>query len=308
MNLYFLGNMLNYASLLMIAGTGACFALKNGQMNLGGEGQIYAGGFTAAIVMTRLSEVLLPRAMELWLGTFIPSVIIITAGALSAALAGFLMSGLSALLRYKKDAAELLTSYLLSAAAIPVLDGAISGRFRTTEGNLLATAFIDQCLRFTKWLRPSFLNITFAWGIFICAAGAWVLYRSAFGKRIYLFGNTREFALGSGLNEFECTWQPFCLSGILHGLTGFFAVAGTYYTCHSGFYAGMGWNALSIALIARRNPLLLLPVAILYSLLYSTATQIVLMGTTGFDISTLIQGLVLLSIAFIHFKKGEKKQ
>ena len=49
---YYFGSMLNTAAFLMLAGTGASLSLKAGNMNLGGEGQIYTGGFVAALVLT----------------------------------------------------------------------------------------------------------------------------------------------------------------------------------------------------------------------------------------------------------------
>ena len=47
MTAYNLGNWLNIASFYMVAGCGAAISMKSGEFNLGGEGQIYAGGFAA---------------------------------------------------------------------------------------------------------------------------------------------------------------------------------------------------------------------------------------------------------------------
>src|SRR5574344_2853591 len=49
---YAVGNFLNTAALLMTAGIGAAISVKSGNMNLGGEGQIYFGGYVAALVLT----------------------------------------------------------------------------------------------------------------------------------------------------------------------------------------------------------------------------------------------------------------
>ena len=56
---YYFGSMLNTAAFLMTAGAGAAIAIKSGNMNLGGEGQIYAGGFVAAAILALLLEILL---------------------------------------------------------------------------------------------------------------------------------------------------------------------------------------------------------------------------------------------------------
>ena len=88
------------------------------------------------------------------------------------------------------------------------------------------------------------------------------------------------------------------LSGALHGLTGAAAILGTYFTCHQGFYSGMGWNAFSAALIASANPLALIPSSLLMGFMTTYANRYALFHNFGFDISSLIQAIILLIIAF----------
>ena len=51
MNLYYIGSALNLSALYMIAGCGAALSIKSGELNLGGEGQIYLGGFISAVIL-----------------------------------------------------------------------------------------------------------------------------------------------------------------------------------------------------------------------------------------------------------------
>ena len=48
---YSLGIILALSALYMTAGTGNAICLKSGKFNLGGEGQIYAGGFVSAVIL-----------------------------------------------------------------------------------------------------------------------------------------------------------------------------------------------------------------------------------------------------------------
>ena len=84
-----------------------------------------------------------------------------------------------------------------------------------------------------------------------------------------------------------------------------FAVCGTYFTCHNGFYSGMGWNALSVALIASSNPLALIPTSLFLSWLYTSAGRVSLTQGFGFDISGIIQGAILFSVA-LNFAASKK--
>ncbi len=300
MNLFYVGNTLNYAGLLMVCALGSVFALKNGQMNLGGEGQVYAGGFITAIFLNFAKN--------------IPPVFSLCFAALLAMGFCAFLNLFCCLLRIKRGAKELLTTFLMSAALIPLIDGEVSGRFRTAEGNLLATPFIPENFRFGHILLPSSFNVTFFMSVALCLLGGFVIYRTVFGKRICIFGIADEFAIYSGYPKNFSIIVPMLISGALHGLAGFFAVTGTYYTCHEGFYAGLGWNGLSCALLSRTNPLLVMPVSVFLSLVYTLADKIVLTHNFGFDVSVLLQGIVLLITAFslvvggkISFIRGGKK-
>jgi simple sugar transport system permease protein len=87
------------------------------------------------------------------------------------------------------------------------------------------------------------------------------------------------------------------LSGLFHGMTGFFAVTGTYYTCHLGFYSGMGWNALAAALIAGGQSFGVFPAALLIGYLTTAAERSLLVGGFSADATGIIQAAVFLFIS-----------
>lgn len=296
MNLYLIGNFLSYATLLMIAGTGNCFVLKNGQMNLGGEGQIYLGGFLAAITINFLEQYF----NSFILVHFITLIICI--------FSGVLVTSFCAELKCKRGATELLTTFLLSAAIIPLIDQGIAGYFRTTQENLLATEKINQIFRLKQLLPPSSFNISFFIALLICYISYIILNKTLFGERVSIYGISQEFALFSGFSKRKSTYIPLIIGGAFHSIAGYFATVGIYYTCHSGFYSGIGWNALSVALISKANPLVVIPTSLLLSLIFSIADYITLIKNFSFDISTLIQGTILFCIGLFSFiikKRGE---
>ena len=59
----------------------------------------------------------------------------------------------------------------------------------------------------------------------------------------------------------------------------------------------MGWNALSCALIANSNPAVIAPAGLVLSWLFTSANRVALNNNFGFDMSSLIQGVMLLCIA-----------
>lgn len=289
MNLYYFGSALNLSSLYMIAGLGAALSIKSGSFNLGGEGQIYLGGFTAALILVKLTA--LPAALALPL-------------ALTAA---FLTSGLlaliSALLQHYRKADFLFTTYIASAATIPFIDGLISGPFRSQSDNLLATTFIDQKFRLPSIMPPSTLNPSFFLALLLCLGFFFLIFRTAWGRKICIYGISPRFANFSAYNTKSLTFSSAFISGGMHGLCGGLAICGSYFTCHIGFYSGMGWNAFSAALIASSNPLFLIPSSFFMGFITTYSNKYALYHNFGFDMGSLIQALILLLISFPIFKK-----
>ena len=290
-NKYYFGTMLNSAAFFMIAGLGSSVALKCGNMNLGGEGQIYLGGFIAGLILS--SDLKMPSA------------IVFLFAILCVMISGALMASVSALLKETKGAEVLLTTFLVSSAVLPLIDGAITASKGGSGQNLLALPYIKEEFRFARIMQPSPLTMTFFAALIFCAVAYFIFTKTFLGRRMKLWGTAPLFASYSGLSSKRASYISLSVSSSLHALTGMFAVCGTYFTCHNGFYSGMGWNALSAALIASSNPLALIPTSIFLSWLYTSAGRVSLTQGFGFDISGIIQGAILFSVA-LNFAAGKK--
>lgn len=296
MNLYNLGMILSTAALYMTAGTGIAICMKTGNINLGSEGQIYAGGFICAIFLDLLSKYNCPSAIAVPLGF------------LAAAIISGILSSISALLQKFRNASFLLTSFIVSAAIIPLIDGLITGPFKSKTSNLIATAFIAKNYRFTQLLPPSAFNGFFFVALFICVTGGLFIYKTQFGKQICIYGKAPDFAKYSGFSSEKIEISTALISGALNGVTGAAAICGTYYSCHGGFYAGMGWNALAVAMIAGLNPYLIIPSSLFFSYVIYTANQFALYHNFDFDISGLIQAIVIFAISIPFISKIKTKK
>lgn len=283
MNPYYLGSALNLSAIYMIAGCGATISLKSGEFNLGGEGQIYAGGFLSAIILAKLS--------------FFPAI----PALLLAISAAFILSGvltlISAFLKRFRNADFLFTSFIISAAIIPLIDGFIAGPFRNKSANLLATPFIAPNHRLSQIMKPSPLNISFIMALLLCSIFFYIICKTSYGRKLSIYGVSYKFAQYAGYNERQLVYSSAFISGGMHGLCGALTIVGTYYACHSGFYSGLGWNSFSTALIAGANPILLFPSSLIMGFLTTYANKFALYHNFGFDMSGLLQAVILLLIS-----------
>jgi simple sugar transport system permease protein len=287
---WFLGNTLDGMGLLLTASLGAALAFRGGCFNLGGEGQIYLGGLTASGVLLFWGKDLTGRGWSFG--------ILCLAGLLALG-AGGVMGAFSGILKKRLGANELITSFLLSAALSPAADYLISGPLRDPSGNLLATARFTGDRILPKLLLPSVLSLSFLFALVLVVLGHFFINRTVWGYRFRIAGTAPVFARYGGINPERCWIPAMAASGALGGLAGFFAVAGTYGVCHLNFSGGLGWNAIAVALIARNQPLALIPAALIYGWLKAGSDSALLASGLSFETSAFIQAVVLI-LATVH--------
>ncbi|MDR2111083.1 MAG: ABC transporter permease [Spirochaetaceae bacterium] len=294
---WFLGNTLDSIGLLLTASLGAALAFRGGCFNLGGEGQIYIGGLTAAVILLSkggAGNAGMERAISFG---------ILCLAALAAFTVGGILGAVSGFLKKWMGTSELITSFLLSAAISPGADYLISTSLREPSGNLLATARFAEGRTLLRIFPPSCLSLSFIFALGLTLLGYVFISRTTWGYRFGLAGSDPAFARYGGIRD-EDYWVPALgISGALGGLTGFFAVAGTYGLCHLGFPGGLGWNAIAVALIARNRPLALFPAALIFGWLKAGSDAAILAEGLTLETSSFVQAAVL-SLATVHFSSS----
>ncbi|GAB6392689.1 MAG: ABC transporter permease [Treponematales bacterium] len=292
----FAGNTLDGMALLLTASLGAAVSFRAGTFNLGGEGQVYLGGLVSSALLLSL-----PAAA--------PAPAALTLAAFAAALAGGIAGGVPGFLKKRLAANELITSFLLSAALIPLADYLTGGPWRDKTGSLLAMPPLPESRILSSLLPPSSLNVSLLFALLLVAAFYVFIEKTTGGYCFRTAGAVPEFARAAGISP-EAVWTPaMAASGALSGLAGFFAVSGTYHRCHMGFPGGLGWNGIAVALIAGNNPLALVPAAFLYSWLEAGSSAALLASGLNFEAPAFIRALVLLLAAAriaLPGKQGER--
>ena len=150
-NRYSSGNLFSAAGILVLTGTGALLSLGSGMFNLGGEGQAYVGAFIGTVTALFFQNIGSPY-------TGFPAFF---AACASAFISGSVMAGVSAFMKNRFNVDELLTSFLLSGASLPLVDYFITGPARDPDSYLLTTRQIAEPVRFSSLLPPSQFNIGF---------------------------------------------------------------------------------------------------------------------------------------------------
>ena len=280
-NLYYFGNMLNSAIPLMFGGLGIVIAMRSNNLNLGGEGQIYLGAFVTTITALALAPLHI--------------IGLILALALGATCSGT-VSALSGVLKYKWDTSELISSFLLSNALVLIINYFVTGPCMDPNTNLLATRKVPEIFRLHKILPPSNLSAALFFAIIAVVVVYIYLFKSKGGYELRMFGINPKFALYGGIHKAKNIVLPLFLSGALYGIGGGIAIIGTYYACVKEFSAGMGWNGLAVALIAKNRPFAVIPAAIFFAYIESGAKNAMLHSDVTAELAMIVQAVVFLLV------------
>jgi len=278
-NIFNIGNMINASIPYIFGALGIIIAYKAGSLNLGGEGQIYLGAFITLVLSLLFSEIGI-------VGAFLAAVI----GALSSGV----LCAFSGFCKAKWNTNELITTFLLSCAIIPVINFFVIGPFLDPDTSLLSTKKIAENMRLTLIFKPSNLSygilISFVFVFFI----HFFLKKTKLGYEIRMIGINEMFARYGGINTKFNIIFSMGFSGFLYGLAGGVAVLGTYFAVIKEFSAGLGWGGLTVALIAGFSPAAVIPCALFLSWI-NTGARIAAQNTGfTFEIAYIIQAVIFI--------------
>lgn len=289
----FFGNMLNHASFLIIGALGFAIAFKAGIFNLGGEGQIYSGALSAAAVST---------FWDMSNGSPIMGFIVIILCATAGMFTGAAMGALSGWFKAKWNTNDLISSFLLSSGVIHIINWLIAGPLKDPSSYLVTTVRLPEILRLPAILPPSHLSLVFFLAIVLAVASFVWLYKTAEGLKLRIIGKNPIFAEYGKIKTGRYIVGAFLLSGLFNGLTGSFVVLGQYYMCAYNCTSGLGWSAIAVALIARCNPLWVIPSAFFIAYMESALSGIIFFTGFPFKLGILLQAFVFFFITVRIFK------
>ncbi|MCL2264462.1 MAG: ABC transporter permease [Treponema sp.] len=277
-NVLSFGNMLNASVPLIFGALGIIIAMKAGSLNLGGEGQVYLGAFVTCAAALAFGSFGVFAVFALILGS-------LCSGAV-AAVSGFCKA--------KWNTNELITTFLISCAVIPIINFLVTGPFLDPETSLVSTRKIAENMRLPLILRPSSLNAgIFTAFVFVMLVHLF-LYKTRTGYEFRIAGSNELFARYGGINTKLNTVVAMAMSGCLYGLAGGIAVLGTHHAVIKDFSSGLGWSGLTVALIAGFSPAAVIPCA--FFLAWINAGARIAMQNTGlaFEVAYIVQAFIFL--------------
>ncbi|MGD9960315.1 ABC transporter permease [Nocardioides sp.] len=275
-----------FAAPLIAAGLGVGLAFRAGMFNIGGRGQMLLAGAAAGWVGYQFS---LPWPVHLTLA--------VGAGML----AGALWAGLAGLLKARTGAHEVIVTIMLNYVAFYLVFFALSqqsllqapGSFNPKSAPMRESATMPKLLGDQYNLHLGFLlalvAVAFVW---------WLLTRSALGFRIRAVGLNPTAARAAGINVGRTYTLVMVIAGALVGLAGANQVLGTVTSGVTvDLDAGIGFDAITVALLGRSRPLGILGAGLLFGAFKAGGFAMQASQDIPVDIVLVVQSLIVLFLA-----------
>ena len=275
-------NTLSRTAPLLLAALCVALPARLGLVVIGGEGAIVLGGVAAGALGVFLAGV--PAALSL------------PAMALFAMLTGALWIGAAGAMRHFRGVNETIASLLMAYIAIALMNHLVEGPLRDPASlNKPSTAPLEAGLRVGD--IPGW---DVHWGLvfgIVCCIGAWVLIeRTTWGFAARIAGGNVRAAQIQGLPVGRLIIGFTALGGGFAGLAGFFEVSAVHGSANGSLASGYGYTGILIAFLARHNPLVIIPVAILLAG-FEASSGLVQRRMDLPDATTLVlQGFVFMAI------------
>jgi len=246
-----LQNTLQRSSPLIMTALAVAIPARIGLIIIGGEGALVLGGFVAAAVSV-------PLVGHLWA---LPTLIIM---AIAAMLVGGLWIGLCGFLRYARGVNETIASLLLTYIGIAIMNFFVEGPLRDLSNpNKPSTKPLPDNYMIGPMPGTS-VHWGFLFGIILCVLLWLLMTRTTFGFAARVTGGNFRAALAQGLPVGRLIVACTAIAGACAGLAGFFEVAAIQGRANASLAAGYGFTGILVAFLARQNPLVIPPVAILF--------------------------------------------
>ncbi|TET34377.1 MAG: ABC transporter permease [Planctomycetota bacterium] len=235
------------ATPLVFTGLAFAFAMRGGLFNIGIEGQVLAGAFVAAWVGSW------PVGSGLLL---IPLAFILAAAAAGAV--GLVM----ALLRVRFGASEVITGIML----FHILNILFEWLMRVWAGT--PGAYKSPPIAAAAHL-PGVGGIHIGCAIALAMVILVFLYEryTSAAFKVRAVGADSNVSRYQGINVGKVMLFALGVSGAMAGLAGASRVLGESFAYLPDISGGAGWLGIAVALVARNNPLAVVPVALLFGVL-----------------------------------------
>lgn len=271
----------------IFTGLGVCVMFSAGEFNLGAEGCVMLGGFLGGI-----------SGIYFTTGTFLDPIIAVL---FAACFCGLIML-IPALGKIKLNASEMVSSLMLNYVILYVVMHFLSSVFADRSQGALMTHNFAETARIPNLVSGnSHLTFGFVIAIIFTVITAFFMYRTKWGYQIRMIGINKQFSKYSGMKVGGVIVLSQIIGGVLSGMGGSLEILGRFSSFSWQELPGYGWEGITIAILAKNNPIFV-PIAAFFISYLNKGCQLM---STYCDVPSemidIIQAVIFLFFAAEQF-------
>ncbi|WIB66439.1 ABC transporter permease [Curtobacterium sp. MCBD17_035] len=278
---------IDFATPLIVAGLGVAVSFRSGLFNIGGQGQILVGAASAA-----------------WFGYsfHMPAIVHIPLTVVAGIVGGAIWGGIVGVLKSRTGAHEVIVTIMLNYVALYLLEYGLGTKgllqapgsanpqsSPTLPSAVLPTLIGGQGTGVDIGILIAIAAVVFTW---------WLMNRSTLGFRFRTVGENPRAARVAGMDVGSITIWAMVISGALVGIAGAYQVQAAVTSGYDqGIDAGIGFDAITVALLGRSKPWGVFWAGLLFGALKAGGSYVQASQNIPIDIVSVIQALIVLFIA-----------
>jgi simple sugar transport system permease protein len=270
-----------YATPLVLAGLGVAIGFRGGLFNIGGRGQFLIGTVGAMAVVTWIGKDA---------GPWITIPLALFVGASLGGLAGFIPGFLKA----TSGAHEVVTTIMLNYVLLFVMAWAVIGPLALPGAPQPITADVST----RNGDLPIILGRDGHLGLLIALAAVpimwFLLFRTTIGFEIRAAGANPDAARYGGMKTRRLIVLTMTLAGFMCGLAGATTLLGVVHEMTPGYDTTIGFDAITVALLGRSNPIGVGLAALLLGAMRAGAQTMQIQAGVPPELVDALQAIILL--------------
>ena len=289
---------------LIFTGFALAIPFKAGLFNIGGEGQLLVGGFTAGFIGFYFE---------------LPMIIHAPLAVIGGMVAGAIWAFIPAVLKAWRGAHEVIVTIMLNYVALYLTINYGINRYRTGGRQALPTIHetaelfrlselpnlpIIGSLPFVEIFAQPGLRLHFNFILALIAAFVlwFVLWKTTYGFEIRSVGLNPSAAEYGGISSSRNVIIAMCIGGAMAGLAGAGEALGTHHTFIQGMDAGYGFTGIAVALLGRNHPAGIILAGLLFGALSEGGLEMQFAGIPS-ELVEIVQALIIFFVAALQMIK-----
>ncbi|WP_435058896.1 ABC transporter permease [Streptomyces sp. bgisy060] len=278
--------IVNYTGTLYLAALAVAVGFRMNLFNIGVDGQYRLAAMFSAVVGAAVD---LPGPLHILLIVLV------------AMLTGAFWAGIAGILKTTRGVSEVVSTIMLNAITTSLVAWLLLPKnfgVQIPGSNNLTTGQIPE----SGWFPGIDMGQGNGeiYGFTFVALGLGLVYwfvinRTKFGFDLRATGASESAAQASGVDAKKMILTSMLISGGLAGLSGMPTLLGETHTYSLDFPVGVGFTAITVALLGRNHPVGILFAALLFAFLEKASSSLDIAGYPK-EITQIMQGIIVIAV------------